>query len=114
METKRKGGQEIVEVQVVITPTPEEQQENQIVIRRNLDDLHLLTEAVQVTSMLNRTRLSESEIRVQYSSFMSVCPDGLMTKTKFLELTQVKSTKTSWSSCDDKLVLTCSDLTTVS
>ena len=43
METKRKGdhgkdspGQGMVEV--VITPTPEEQQENKIVIRGKLDD----------------------------------------------------------------------------
>ena len=52
---------------------------------------YLLTEAgtVQVSSLLHRTRLSESEIRAKYSSFMSVCPDGLMTKTKFLELSQV-------------------------
>ena len=78
METKRKGeagnyspAQGPV-VEVVITPTPEEQQENRI-----------------VSSLLNRTLLSESEIRAQYCSFMSVCPDGLMTKTKFLELSQV-------------------------
>ena len=43
METKRKGQ---AGVKVVITPTPEEQEENQIVKRRNLHyHFLLLTEA---------------------------------------------------------------------
>ena len=43
----------------------------------------------QVSCLVTRTSLEESVIRSQYSSFMLVCPDGGITKSKFLEHSEV-------------------------
>ena len=44
---------------------------------------------IKVEKLVAKSELSESVIRAQYKSFMSVCPEGTMTKEKFLQLSEV-------------------------
>ena len=46
---------------------------------------------LEVERLLKKSELSEAAIRSQYRSFMSICPDGVMSKEKFLQLAEVRS-----------------------
>ena len=57
-------------------------------------DLHIyfglnVTEFPKVERLLKKSELSEGAIRSQYRSFMSICPDGVMSREKFLQLAEV-------------------------
>lgn len=45
----------------------------------------------EVERLLKKSELSEAAIRSQYRSFMSICPDGVMSREKFLQLAEVRS-----------------------
>ena len=46
-------------------------------------------EIFEVERLLKKSELSEGAIRSQYRSFMSICPDGVMSREKFLQLAEV-------------------------
>ena len=48
-----------------------------------------VTEFPKVERLLKKSELSEGAIRSQYRSFMSICPDGVMSREKFLQLAEV-------------------------
>ena len=43
----------------------------------------------KVATLMSKTELSEASIRSQHESFMKECPEGEMTKEKFVELSEV-------------------------
>ena len=48
-----------------------------------------VTEFSKVERLLKKSEFSEGAIRSQYRSFMSICPDGVMSREKFLQLAEV-------------------------
>ena len=48
-----------------------------------------IMEFIKVERLLKKSELSEAAIRSQYRSFMSICPDGVMSREKFLQLAEV-------------------------
>ena len=69
--------------------TVEMQAENSLVgFRCFLVYLNIM-EIIKVERLLKKSELSEAAIRSQYRSFMSICPDGVMSREKFLQLAEV-------------------------
>ena len=81
MDSKKKGKKKSSKSKAkenIVEPTIEEEE-----MRKDLE-----AEDEMVERLIKKSEFSEESIRSQYKGFMSVCPNGQMTKEKFLSLSQ--------------------------
>ena len=82
MDSKKKGKKKSSKAKAkenIVEPAIEEEEMKK-------EDLEAVEEMIE--RLVKKSEFSEDSIRSQYKSFMSVCPEGQMTKEKFLSLSQ--------------------------